>query len=409
MFISAWKGILKQASTSATAKKKALKKRVKQACLNCIEKGKRGRQIAMSDSSPSVIRKHLERHHEGEGLSVNDARRFMADFDSPKVTALLNEAGPSSTDPPEQAVPDAAESAVNDAAAESAIADAAESAVDDEAESAVADAAESALNDAAEQALDDAAEPAVDDESEQALNDAAEMFNVEEEEVVAPICPQTNITNYFRTIEDPRVPATLDQTSFQDSVIKKLDEILKNQEEERKKPVTDSPMVTDRPERENISKIDQCESLSDVLDTGLFNSSEQLDGSLMMQCSVCQEFLNEHPPNAASTKNSLSRGLFIEKNRKELLFRGANQAWYSFKNNLVNHIILASEASIHKPAQEFNSLKKNQQTRGMTVMTTLVGMTVMLIKTKCSGQAYEDFVLFLASRGLDLGDQSHGR
>ena len=158
----------------------------------------------------------------------------------------------------------------------------------------------------------------------------------------------------------------------------------------------------------HCQEIEESENLSEILGSGAFHYLPQSNGQLLLQCKICRDFV-EAFPSKKSNQNSISNGYLFESNSKKLYETGGNQSFYSFKNNILLHFKLKSNPLVHKAAIDHLNSTKITSDRSLNVMKTLIGTAILLVKQKNSASAYEDFVYFLASRNVDVGDQSHGR
>ena len=91
---------------------------------------------------------------------------------------------------------------------------------------------------------------------------------------------------------------------------------------------------------------------------------------------------------------------------------GCNQAWYSFKSSMVEHLGCSSVRSggqEHYNAKQFVLKEKQFQKRNMDMNTTLVAAAIQVCKMKAAGSSYERLVGFLSLCGSDVGNIGHGR
>ena len=91
---------------------------------------------------------------------------------------------------------------------------------------------------------------------------------------------------------------------------------------------------------------------------------------------------------------------------------GCNQAWYSFKSSMVEHLGCSSVRSggqEHYNAKQFVLKEKQFQKRTWILTQLLLLLLYRVCKMKAAGSSYERLAGFLSLCGSDVENIRHGR
>ena len=179
-----------------------------------------------------------------------------------------------------------------------------------------------------------------------------------------------------------------------------------------------------RDEGNSLSILKSAKNLLEIEGSGISLFPGEADG--LVRCDSCfamhcdknpqvaskDPFFLGHHNSAASGGNTLTLGLIIERSRKEKLIEGHNDAWYRFKNQLIDHVSCGSRKS--GGDQHYRGLiaKKHRQAREKTIMkatTNQLKCAIKVVKIKSAALHFEDLISLLASTGVFIGNLGHGR
>lgn len=109
--------------------------------------------------------------------------------------------------------------------------------------------------------------------------------------------------------------------------------------------------------------------------------------------------------------NSLGIGLVIQPSRKEQLIAGGNQAWYSFKNMMIEHVSCSTTRNGGLMHYKALVAKKQRRIAGKNLEHVLCNRSkapLLMVKTKAASLRYENVLALLRSCGADVGNLGHG-
>ena len=112
------------------------------------------------------------------------------------------------------------------------------------------------------------------------------------------------------------------------------------------------------------------------------------------------------------SKNIWGNGITYDSSKTEKLVSGENQVWYSFKQNLLDHLSCnptRSGGNFHMKAKEYEIMEEKRKKEALNTNVNIVSAGIEICKMKASGSAFEDMISFLSFCGAEVGSIGHGR
>ena len=191
-----------------------------------------------------------------------------------------------------------------------------------------------------------------------------------------------------------------------DEVKQSIDQVSNNRNVVNPSLQTSQSLSSNKSIIQTISQIDSLEGLSKT-NTFIFEKNLQ---STAIQCIVCAKYLGNSINEGSLLGGTLATGLEMKSPRLDNLNKGHNQAWYTFKNLIINHL---KNDPVHldaiKVQNSSDEQSKSSKLRSFAVSENHVRTAIAAVQMKSAGRHFETLLGFLNASGGDVGDIGHSR
>ena len=160
--------------------------------------------------------------------------------------------------------------------------------------------------------------------------------------------------------------------------------------------------------------INQASSMGDLISGGILSLEDApVENFVKVSCSICRTYLIEKEPQniKAHSSSSFAQGLTYSNDEwSELqLKKGNRQKWYKFKNRILMHHTELSKDGTHSKALTAMNKPSIQLKRSTKVIENIVRAAIRTVHSKGAALQFEKELGLLAACGADVGDIGHSR